>query len=315
MKKLIFVLVLLSTNVLFADNPLRDAVYTGDLLLLDELIEASQLINFTPSELRILRNMIYAKYNYRFNDIELQDYFNRFSWYNGTENNVENRLTNIDHRNVYTIQILEERYPVFRSYYDESVYDLFDVLHWNGGLRIMGWSDDGKLFFAGIDSRIVPHFGIYDLKENKTIWRETIKFDYDYNLVRYKENIDTMLAYVESEFNITPINGYTLTDIEGYSIYSKEITERLFDSYTNKYWYNEIGFEIGLKNDVTTKKLGEIIYYYRAYNDLSYLCVKSPFEDNIIVLVVIVPAGIGGDQDRGFIYHQFFGIDLNELYE
>lgn len=271
--------------------------------------------------------MIYAKYNYRFNDIELQDYFSRFSWYNGTENNVENRLTNIDHRNVYTIKILEKRYPVFLSYYDESVYNLYGVLHWNGGLRIMGWSDDGKLFFAGFDnedrhrvSMNTPHFQIYDLRKNERIWQKIIVFDYEYNPVKYKEDIDKTLAYVESEFNIVPINGYTLTTIEGYSVYSKEITKRWWDSYANRYWTQGISFEIGLKNDVTTIKLGEAIHtnppeWMIPRNQLSYLCVKSPFEENIILLIVLIEGYIGGDLDRAFIYHQFFGIDLNELYE
>jgi hypothetical protein len=271
--------------------------------------------------------MIYAKYHYRFTANDLQDYFKKFSWYTGIENNVENRLTYIDYKNIGLIQKFESMYPIFLSYHDMNTYDLrselLQVLDGWGPIRIMGWSNTGKIFFAnhsstGRNGRTVQyhaaHLGIYDLKENRTIWHEFISSIYYFS--NYNEIMHKILEFVSNEYNIILMTDYVPSNIEGYSIYSKIRDQSPSKSY----------LEIGLKNDNITKQLGNIYpydyFFYHASgerplseDDLMYFCFKSPFEENIIALIVMIPSYIGGDLEGPRIFYEIFGIDLNELYE
>ena len=48
------------------------------------MLSGSQLSGMSKSQLRIARNEIYARHGRRFDDPELQAYFDSQSWYNGT---------------------------------------------------------------------------------------------------------------------------------------------------------------------------------------------------------------------------------------
>ena len=70
-----------------------------DLIVLetvyDEVINKGNedyLYNFTPSELAIIRNTLYAKNGYKFKKKEYQEYFGEKSWYNPTTSS-QNILT------------------------------------------------------------------------------------------------------------------------------------------------------------------------------------------------------------------------------
>jgi hypothetical protein len=77
----------------FIPNPFKEKV----LYEIYENIEltASDLDRFDAFDLRILRNMIFAKHNYAFNDKFLQAYFNLYSFY--SSNYDKNRLTDVSH--------------------------------------------------------------------------------------------------------------------------------------------------------------------------------------------------------------------------
>ena len=78
--------------------------------LMDQLT-VNSLLSFTREELRILRNYIYAKYNYKFSSADLTNFFSKFKWYRATEDNVDNQLTEIDRRNIQFIQEVENNLP------------------------------------------------------------------------------------------------------------------------------------------------------------------------------------------------------------
>jgi hypothetical protein len=285
-----------NVNVLYSNDILKDAVYNGNLLPLENRITPQQLMDFNPFELRILRNMIYAKYNYRFQSNDLQEYFSQFSWYNGTENDVEKSLTYIDHRNIKIIQTLEEHYPVIIPYNDERINDFLFYLYeeeqryWSSGVHdryrnqylignilvIMGWGRDGELFYF-ITRNWFNSFGIR------------------------RERFDIIIEATERDRNIVPISDIILTNIEDYSIYLKEV--------------RTIGYEIGLQNnlDNSTIKLDILDLGRLAEDDIFYLCVKSPFVENIISIIVIIPSWQGGDVDGNITYYRIYGIDLNTL--
>jgi hypothetical protein len=83
----------------------------GDRFYLNINLGINSLFSFSREELRILRNYIYAKYNYSFSSPDLIEYFSKFSWYRATESNVDNRLNDIDRENIKLIQELENNYP------------------------------------------------------------------------------------------------------------------------------------------------------------------------------------------------------------
>ena len=62
------------------DDP---ATATEDYLLPTDsrYIDRSDLVPFTREEVSLIRNEIYARYGYQFSSREIQDYFNRQSWY------------------------------------------------------------------------------------------------------------------------------------------------------------------------------------------------------------------------------------------
>jgi hypothetical protein len=98
------------SNLYYDNDLLIDAVYEGNASLLDKAIDSKMLNCFDSAELRLLRNMIFAKYNYSFGKKDLRDFFSKFSWYKGAENDVLENMTVTDWQNISVIQNLEKLY-------------------------------------------------------------------------------------------------------------------------------------------------------------------------------------------------------------
>ncbi len=64
----------------------------------------SHISGLSGSDLRILRNAIYARHGYIFKDKSLRDYFNQYSWYNPRYNDVSGALNDIEKANVQFIR-------------------------------------------------------------------------------------------------------------------------------------------------------------------------------------------------------------------
>lgn len=65
---------------------------------------AADLRGLSGSELRILRNAIYARHGYIFQSADLSRFFSQFSWYEPRYSNVESLLSTIEKRNVREIK-------------------------------------------------------------------------------------------------------------------------------------------------------------------------------------------------------------------
>lgn len=83
---------------------------------LDDLIEIISVTRLTPadisslrsSELRILRNAIYARHGYRFKSADLRDFFGRYRWYTPTKNVVsDSELSQTEQANIMLIKSYE----------------------------------------------------------------------------------------------------------------------------------------------------------------------------------------------------------------
>jgi hypothetical protein len=90
-----------------------------------------QIGNLNRSELRLIRNTIYAKHGYIFNSIDLQEYFSQFNWYAGTKTNVDNELTINEWRIISFISQIENNYP---SYVSNKI-----IGTWNTGIPDDWW--------------------------------------------------------------------------------------------------------------------------------------------------------------------------------
>lgn len=79
---------------------------------LDSKFEIELLGKLDKHELSILRNSIYAKYGYKFNNPEYRDYFEKFEWYKEKKSNTDIKLNNIDRKNINSIKTIEEKYSI-----------------------------------------------------------------------------------------------------------------------------------------------------------------------------------------------------------
>ena len=72
-------------------------------IIFERKLNETDTDNMTKEEMYILRNMIYARHGYKFKNVELQEYFSMFSWYNATTEDastIYNELSEIEKYNV-----------------------------------------------------------------------------------------------------------------------------------------------------------------------------------------------------------------------
>jgi hypothetical protein len=114
----------------------KEGLFTdGYKYLLDNELGLWHLLSFSREELRILRNYFYAKYNYSFSSVDLISFFSKFSWYRASESNVDNRLTEIDRKNIQLIQELESNIPS-----DNDVGRIVGVWRYLGAVSSQGYT-------------------------------------------------------------------------------------------------------------------------------------------------------------------------------
>jgi len=74
-------------------------------VILNDKISALQ--DLSKEDLRLCRNLIFARYGYRFKDENLNSYFSAYDWYRPSYDNVDDRLTDNDKQLIKTIRELE----------------------------------------------------------------------------------------------------------------------------------------------------------------------------------------------------------------
>lgn len=89
---------------------IRTIGYVGDFsdVACHTWLTPDDVYYFSPTELRILRNVIYARHGRRFKDAKLRNYFNQFSWYRPYRNEVPlNELSKTEQHNIMLIKQFE----------------------------------------------------------------------------------------------------------------------------------------------------------------------------------------------------------------
>jgi len=75
--------------------------------LSERLATADDLAGKSQSELRIMRNTIYAMHGYIFKTADMKEHFGNLSWYQARKNDVSSELSSIERKNVMLIQRYE----------------------------------------------------------------------------------------------------------------------------------------------------------------------------------------------------------------
>jgi hypothetical protein len=164
MKKL-FILVFFSIPCfLWGQSEFGHSVLDGNLAGINNRLNDSGgyyrfqagLLELNRSELRLLRNTIYAQYGYIFSSRDLQEHFSRFSWYNGTKTNVDSELTDRDKENISLIQRIEGNYP---NTFNEDLIGYWAILPYHGDF----WEEIEN------EDNVFMNFGFFSFYSNGTI--------------------------------------------------------------------------------------------------------------------------------------------------
>lgn len=89
---------------------LRSIGYVGDYsdVACHTWLTPDDVYYLNPTELRILRNTIYARHGRKFKDAKLRNYFYQFSWYRPYRNEVPmSELSKTEQHNISLIQAFE----------------------------------------------------------------------------------------------------------------------------------------------------------------------------------------------------------------
>jgi len=163
-----------SYELLYNDNAI-DALYEGDLTKLPEGFSDFNLSVLDARELRILRNMYFAQYGYRFKSSDLHEWFSQFEWYESLYDNVNHLLGHVDTMIINRIKHFESAYKT-----DQNISVLPDDLVgiWHASPMVAaGYSDllyffpDGRFEYApnqmDWSQRLSGMYGTWQLDHNR----------------------------------------------------------------------------------------------------------------------------------------------------
>ncbi|MDR2941647.1 MAG: YARHG domain-containing protein [Treponema sp.] len=221
-----------------------EAINTGNISRINEIFEDPYnhyywdrwergFFIFNKTELWLLRNTIYAKYGYKFNNPYLKEHFSRFSWYNGVKTNVETELTDIEREYVSIIQRIEANYPSAVNEISGYWMDLPDGKWWEIDPREY---HDGRRHT--IDLHIYPngtfYFNYIKREPMNDGWIAVSTFGYT-GLWSFKNNEFCVSYIYEPELQPSPIikfeknliinnnNGYLECNFLGNKIFLKRV--------------------------------------------------------------------------------------------
>lgn len=105
-----------------------------------------ELGTLNGKELRLLRNMIYAKYGYKFKSLDLQKYFMKFTWYKPMHENIDSLMTELDKKNIGRVKFFED----FKGSDSHPEKINLNGLWQDIPIAASGWSD--VFYFSGGNS-------------------------------------------------------------------------------------------------------------------------------------------------------------------
>lgn len=152
-------------------------IILGNIDLLSETISDFDLAILSNSDLRILRNMIYAKYGNIFSSSDLTNYYSNFAWYKPSKKVKDSDLTEEELKLIERIKIFETRDENKKNVNLKSMEGIWQDYF----IMADGWSNrfvfysDNKLDFLYSQMRYIPlakeMIGTYEVKGNVLIFK------------------------------------------------------------------------------------------------------------------------------------------------
>lgn len=81
------------------------------------MLTTKDVENLTRPELSILRNLVFARHGYTFQNAAYRNYFERYEWYTPYKKDIRNDLTEIEKKNTDKLKSYEK--------YASNAYDEF----------------------------------------------------------------------------------------------------------------------------------------------------------------------------------------------
>jgi hypothetical protein len=256
------ILIAILNSSCFASVPTTNHEYQsiikdGNLTPLNAILSDNDLQKLSKSDLRILRNTIFAKYGYIFYDDDLVQHFSHFTWYKPVYKDVTALLNDTDKMNITEIQAVENSGKKVSK-----------------ELPVSGTADEptpGTLSYAGVERVASPSVvTVNDIEQYKKLIK-----DYDIKVILYTKSA----FYFEKNAVMYTIgsNGYkNLADYEngnesgfnnGDSYYfakaNKLSTQQDVDYYRAQNYLTSVDFfdakSMGLINNDVTNKISTVI--------------------------------------------------------
>lgn len=215
MKKfcLIFIFLLCVFNGFAQKNNVVEQIQKGDLTLLDAEIRISdfELAQMDNTELRLLRNMIYAKYGHSFNSKDLIKFFSQFDWYVPVKKVDDSEFTEKEQWLIKRIKTFESRNEnlVAAKFGDEIIglWHASPIMPDTWGDRFLIYPDNRIEFLISYfikDSEIKEYLGNYEIKGNVLI--------FNINKTVGKEYIETLTSPLILKYPITNVTEVSFFD-------------------------------------------------------------------------------------------------------
>ena len=144
---ILILFIIFSFKSIYAQDVISDIIKNGNISHLDNLLDVNKMEYYTQTDLRILRNIIFAKHGYSFTYNDLTEHFSKFDWYEENDDNTDavKKLTTIDWINIELIKELENEF--ISSFYETEKKDAPDEFHfWIGsqGVTITSYNYNSR---------------------------------------------------------------------------------------------------------------------------------------------------------------------------
>ncbi|WP_289056016.1 YARHG domain-containing protein [Carboxylicivirga marina] len=225
------------------------APYTNEPIVLTKRFSESNLFleRLDLSELRLLRNEIYARKGYQFKSKDLSEHFSNFDWYdpkyNSTE--IESYLTKIDSLNINEVQKAERKIKENedKKRRRKEWFDSFTLLDLMNEIPdIIYLADEG--FWNGFSDEEWTNF--YHFRDNEEALLNKLKMNKPI-AGKIKMNDSIYIIMYTSASDLESFTSFKLMNVNGSTIPESKLTSssRSLDKNDSIFVYNEFVLEFG----------------------------------------------------------------------
>jgi hypothetical protein len=268
--------ILLIISLLFFFSPLIQETGKGKFPEFSEReVGTKHLLNYNLEDLKIIRNEIFARHGYIFKDYELRNYFSQQAWYKPEFEDVTEKLTEIEKRNIINLKRFEE----FLSRHTEKErLQIHTVVgKWNakeGFLSDQGWDS----FYLDIDGRMSRNFWFGSKFQKYTIDKTKIEVGHDGT---WDICGDTIFFTIQTRV-VDKIKKWKKDDIDGwtYPQPEKRITVKVSPIEKEKLVINKIDTVIFKRKTIHNTDIIDTVVELKTSKENYVKMVNGPYSDD-----------------------------------